>query len=168
MSDSIALVMSFVVSVCMGMTMLSIPLLASLLEADASLIGLIWGASLMSYVIFCGICGRALDAIGGRPLIRLGLVTNSLASLSFLLCDSPLHMLVVAPFLGAAGAMFWPAVEVWVARGGDGGTLVRDVGSYNIAWLISMGASFGGAACILMLESTSRPLIPNWEESLPP
>ena len=56
-----------------------------------------------------------------------------------------------------------------MALGGLVGGVVYDVfGSYNIAWLISMGASFGGAACILMLESTSQPLIPNWEESLPP
>ena len=49
-----------------------------------------------------------------------------------------------------------------------GGVIYDRFGSLDIAWLISMGASFGGAVCILMLESTSRPLIPNWEESLPP
>jgi hypothetical protein len=37
-----------------------------------------------------------------------------------------------------------------------------------MAWFISMAASLGGMVCILLLEPTSRLLIPNWEASLPP
>jgi MFS family permease len=56
-----------------------------------------------------------------------------------------------------------------MALGGLMGSVIFDVfGSYNIAWGISIAASLGGAACILILESTSRILISGWEESLPP
>jgi MFS family permease len=56
-----------------------------------------------------------------------------------------------------------------MALGGLIAGFVYDVfGSYDVAWYISIGASFGGAICILFLKSTSRLLIPDWEESLPP
>lgn len=56
-----------------------------------------------------------------------------------------------------------------MALGGVIGSVVYDqFSSYDLAWAISIGASLGGAACILLLEPTSRMLIPNWEESLPP
>jgi MFS family permease len=41
-------------------------------------------------------------------------------------------------------------------------------GSYDVAWYLSIGASFGGVLCILFLQPTSRQLIPDWEDSLPP
>jgi len=56
-----------------------------------------------------------------------------------------------------------------MAFGGLIGSIVYDAfGSYDIAWLISIGASLAGVVCILLLEPTSRILIPHWEESLPP
>ena len=40
-------------------------------------------------------------------------------------------------------------------------------GSYDLAWVISIAASLTGVIFILLLESSSRVLIPNWEDSLP-
>ena len=40
-------------------------------------------------------------------------------------------------------------------------------GSYDLAWTISIIASLAGVIFILLLESSSRVLIPNWEDSLP-
>ena len=48
-----------------------------------------------------------------------------------------------------------------------GGVVYDNFGSFNIAWIVSIAASLGGAVCILLLEPTSRLLIPDWEESLP-
>ncbi|MFQ6027124.1 MAG: MFS transporter, partial [Dehalococcoidia bacterium] len=48
-----------------------------------------------------------------------------------------------------------------------GGVIFDTFGSYDLAWIISIVASLGGAVCILFLESSSRNLIPNWEQSLP-
>ncbi|HEY7709076.1 MAG TPA: MFS transporter [Candidatus Entotheonella sp.] len=56
-----------------------------------------------------------------------------------------------------------------MALGGLIGSVIFDtLGSYDMAWLVSMAASLGGMVCILLLEPTSRLLIPNWEASLPP
>ena len=56
-----------------------------------------------------------------------------------------------------------------MALGGLIGSIVFDrFGSYDIAWGISIAASLGGLGCILLLEPTSRTLIPNWERDLPP
>ena len=55
-----------------------------------------------------------------------------------------------------------------MALGGLIGALIFDqFGSYNYAWAFSIAASLGGVVCILLLEPTSRVLIPDWEESLP-
>ena len=56
-----------------------------------------------------------------------------------------------------------------MALGGLIGSIIFDrFGSYDIAWGISIAASLGGLGCILLLEPTSRTLIPNWERDLPP
>ncbi|HEU0021605.1 MAG TPA: MFS transporter [Dehalococcoidia bacterium] len=58
---------------------------------------------------------------------------------------------------------------IGMALGGLIAGFVYDIfGSYDVAWYLSIGASFGGAICILFLQSASRPLIPDWEDSLPP
>ena len=55
-----------------------------------------------------------------------------------------------------------------MAMGGLIGSIIFDYrGSYDLAWGISIAASMGGMVCILLLEPTSRLLIPNWEQSLP-
>ena len=55
-----------------------------------------------------------------------------------------------------------------MALGGLLGSVIYDLrGSYDLAWIISIAASLGGMVCILLLEPTSRMLIPNWEDSLP-
>ena len=52
--------------------------------------------------------------------------------------------------------------------GGLIGALIFDYyGSYDLAWGISIAASLAGTLCILFLQSPSRLLIPDWEESLP-
>ena len=55
-----------------------------------------------------------------------------------------------------------------MALGGLIGSVIFDqLGSYDIAWAISIAGSLGGVVCILLLEPTSRVLIPNWERDLP-
>ncbi len=55
-----------------------------------------------------------------------------------------------------------------MGMGGLLGALIYDaLGSYDLAWVVSIAASLAGTLCILFLQSTSRLLIPDWEESLP-
>ena len=55
-----------------------------------------------------------------------------------------------------------------MGMGGLIGALIYDaLGSYDLAWVVSIAASLAGTLCILFLQSTSRLLIPDWEESLP-
>ena len=56
---------------------------------------------------------------------------------------------------------------VGMAIGGFMGLVIADRYGFDIAWIISIVASLGGAACILLLQSTARVLIPNWEDALP-
>ncbi len=55
-----------------------------------------------------------------------------------------------------------------MALGGLIGALIYDtLGSYDLAWVVAIAARLAGTLCILFLQSTSRLLIPDWEESLP-
>ena len=56
---------------------------------------------------------------------------------------------------------------VGMAIGGFMGLVMADRYGFDIAWIISIVASLGGAVCILLLQSTARVLIPNWEDALP-
>ena len=51
---------------------------------------------------------------------------------------------------------------------GIAGLIVDLTGSYNPILVLSIVASMAGVVVVLLLESTSRELIPDWEESLPP
>ena len=48
-----------------------------------------------------------------------------------------------------------------------GGVIFDLTGGYQLAWIVSIAASVTGAVSILLLEPTSKPLIPNWEDALP-
>ena len=56
-----------------------------------------------------------------------------------------------------------------MATGGwVGGALYAVFGSYDPAIILSVVASVGGALVLVSMEPTSKLLIPNWEQSLPP
>ena len=61
------------------------------------------------------------------------------------------------------GALLGHAFISWIA-----GLMVDLTGSYSPILVLSILASMGGVMVVLLLESTSRQLISNWEESLPP
>ena len=48
-----------------------------------------------------------------------------------------------------------------------GGVIFDLTGGYQLAWIVSIAASVTGAVSILLLEPTSKPLIPDWEDALP-
>ena len=60
--------------------------------------------------------------------------------------------------------MLWAGLGM--ALGGWVGGIFYDIyGNYNIAFIISILASFAGMASIFFLESTNKLLIPKWEDS---
>ena len=60
--------------------------------------------------------------------------------------------------------MLWAGLGM--ALGGWVGGIVYDIyGNYNIAFVISILASFAGMVSVFFLESTSKLLIPKWEDS---
>jgi MFS family permease len=55
-----------------------------------------------------------------------------------------------------------------MAVGGLMGSVIFDAfGAYDLAWALSIAASLAGVVCILLLEPTSRVLVPHWEDDLP-
>ncbi len=61
------------------------------------------------------------------------------------------------------GAMMGHAIAMGLT-----GLIIYVTSSYNPIIALSIAASVGGAVVVLMLEPTTRVLIPRWEEDLPP
>ena len=61
------------------------------------------------------------------------------------------------------GAGTGMAFGAWI-----GGALFAIFGSYSATIVLSTAASIAGGLVILSMESTSRVIISNWEDSLPP
>ena len=62
-----------------------------------------------------------------------------------------------------SGALIGHAITTGLA-----GLVIYVTNSFNPVIALSIGFSVGAALLMLTLESTSRVLIPNWEDSLPP
>ena len=61
------------------------------------------------------------------------------------------------------GALMGHAITTALA-----GLVIYVTGSYTIILMLSIAFSLGGVVVILLLEPTSKVLIPDWEQSLPP
>ena len=72
-----------------------------------------------------------------------------------------------APTGSALGAQMLGAGLGMALGGWIGGVIFDIMGNYNVALMVSVAASLGGMVSIIMLEPTSRLLIPDWEEDSP-
>ena len=68
--------------------------------------------------------------------------------------------------MGGAHGFQMLGAGIGMALGGWIGGPVFDIfGSYNAAFAVSILASFAGAVSIILLESPSKLLIPDWQKS---
>lgn len=155
----------------------------SVLEAS-SLITLMSGVSVISRLVTPILCEKygtkyvmgGFYFLQGVPVIMLFGASDPLMFYGFALFfgvglggESAGFPILLRQYYGFAPSaaphgmqMLWAGLGM--ALGGLIGGIVYDIyGNYNIAFLVSIFASFAGMASIYFLESTSKLLIPKWE-----
>ena len=110
------------------------------LEAPNFVLGLFPTLNSLCYAVCCLASGRLADRFGRR---RLALVACGLSCIWWVLVPfSPSWRptLVLVSLIGASLALYWPALQAWLADAvlDAGGNLTRAVGLFNIAWCLGV------------------------------
>lgn len=136
---SILFTAPFSMSVVLGLVTLAVPLLAVNLGASALTLGGLGFVSTLCYVVLTPIFGKIVDSIGYKFVLTLGTVSYFLSSFALSLSTQIYQLFIFMPFVGIAGAMFWPAFEVWLTRMETNSPLLKKVSFFNVSWCLGSG-----------------------------
>jgi len=129
----------FSMSVVLGMITLSVPLFVIKLGASAFTLGGLGFTGTLFYVILTPLFGKLVDRIGYRYLLCLGVSAYFLSSLALSMSTRIYQFFIFMPFMGAAGAIFWPSFEVWMTEAGKNEPLLKRISFFNISWCLGTG-----------------------------
>ncbi len=102
------------------------------LGARAWQVGLMGSSVLGAYALLCPVMARVPLKIWAKVGIALTLYT-CLPALA-LLAGNFWHLWAVVIWLGCAGALYWPSVEVALCEGRPAHEITKNLGSFNISW----------------------------------
>ena len=131
------------------------PVVALRLTGEPGLQAVLGVGLLVARISFNALFGRLSDWLGRKNLL---LVSSALMMAAFVgLGRAPSLMAVygVAFLVGVANALYWPVIEAWVGEEVSGAALVRDIGSYNVAF--STGLALGPLVSALLQRSLGPP-----------
>ncbi|MGI5816721.1 MAG: MFS transporter [Armatimonadota bacterium] len=131
---------ALVIDLAVAVIGLGVQLLGNHLGASPSMLGWLGTVGALAYTIGCVFTGTLSDRFGRRLLTSASCVMCGLAWLAMTQAASPLQLLAILPFSGAAISMFWPPVQAWLSEITVGGRerLNRNIGGFNIAWTIGL------------------------------
>jgi len=131
----------FLMDALMGSISIAVPLLAISLGVSSLTLGTIGFAPGLAYISLCFLFGKLSERWHRKNLVLLGCLGYALASF-FLIFSSQIYQLYLSMILvGVGAAMFWPALEVWIAEKENKKPLIRRIGLFNVSW--SMGLTIG-------------------------
>ena len=127
------LVSSFNADLILPLYSVFVPLLARTLKATVFEFGVVGGAANAVYCFMPFVIGRLSD----RQSVRRFFVTSSFAillvvSISYVLIQSPIALIVARVFEGIGWAMLWPAVESAIRD--STGEAKRALSKFNFTW----------------------------------
>ncbi len=134
------LIAAFVMDLSVAMVGLSVQFRANELGATPLVLGLLGTASSLAYTIGCLFTGRLSDRFGRRLLAGGSCLICAGAWLAMTGAGTPMRLLAIVPFSGAAIAMFWPPLQAWLSEVtvGGRGRLVENLGAFNVAWTVGL------------------------------
>ena len=142
--------LSFVYSMLFGLLVPVLPMIAFQMGASQLELGVIGGASPLTYVPLALLSGRLSDRIGRKRLIVVSSVTFSLACLLYAVSSTPLHLMGVRLIEGVSFSLLWPALEALLV---DSANVSGDklVSNFGVLW--SSGSVMGGVLASLVLAT---------------
>lgn len=129
-----------------GIVVPLLPVYAHDLGATGIYIGLIFGSFSISRTIFLPYFGRLSDRKGRRPIIVIGLLAYTFASVAFIFSTDVSHLIIVRFLQGIASAMIMPVVQAYVGDLTPPGKEGTVMGLFNMSMFLglSLGPLAGG------------------------
>ncbi len=113
---------------------LSLPLRALELGANALHLGTIGGVFYVTFTLTAPCCGRLSDRTGRDPLMAAGALLCSLAALSIPSIPNLYGLSVAAAAIGLSNALYWPSMEAKVADDAPDRELGGYLSRFNLSW----------------------------------
>lgn len=120
-----------VAAVAMGVQFLGIQL-----RASTQMLGILPAVSAIAYTAGCLLSGPLSDRWGRRRPAMLSCLITGIIWLLLPRSTSPLHLLILMPFSGAALSLLWPSVQAWLGEfsGDNSKRLSRTLSLFNLSW----------------------------------
>ena len=120
-----------VAAVAMGVQWLGISL-----GASTQVLGILPALSGIAYTAGCLFSGPLSDRWGRRRPAMLSCLITGIVWLLMSRSTSPIHLLILMPFSGAALALLWPSTQAWLGEfcGDNSKRLNRTISLFNLSW----------------------------------
>ena len=125
---------------------LAAPLVLIELKANPIELGLVGTLTSSVHMGMAHFMGRLSDRVGRRPLIIIAPLLFSVSCLLMLILRSVEFILTLSLMNGLCLSIFWPCFMAWIADRLTKGSLLRDLGSFNLSWTSAwlVGPIFSG------------------------
>ncbi len=146
--------------VCAGLAAMALPLsLKTEFGLSEDKVGLIIGTSTIVYTVTAILAGMLADRLGAELSIRIGTATIFLNSVAFCFSGT-LSLFILCAMTSTLGhAVFWPAIQAWLARDVDRRETARRIGIFSIGWSIGLSVVGPKLAGNLMEYSNRWPFV---------
>lgn len=150
----------FVANLGFGMYIYFVPVFAQSFGATFLDLGLIGSANAFAYAMSAMLIGLLADRCNRAWMLTLALILNILITIILSLSGSVRHIMILWTFAGLASGAFWPTADVLAADLATSDNLVREMGSYCVAWGAGLlTGPFVGGFVIQMFSFTSLFLV---------
>ncbi len=144
----------FLADMRFGCIAIAIPLLAISFDASPLTLGMLGFTSGLTYISLCVLFGKLSERWPRKNVVIVGCAVFIAASLLLSFSSRIYQIYLSMSLLGIANAMFWPAMEAWIAEKQSKRSLVQRMALFNISW--SAGSTPGPLIGGLLYEVNSK------------
>ena len=129
-----------------GIYSLAVPLVLIELNANPIELGLVGTLTSSVHMGMSHFMGRLSDRLGRRPLIIIAPFLFSVSCLLMVFLGRVELILTLSLMNGLCFSIFWPCFQAWIADRLTKGSLLRDLGNFNLSWTSAtlIGPVFSG------------------------
>ena len=134
-------ILPFFVDIAFGILLICIPLLAIKIGANSLELGGLGFIITLFYIFFCVLFGKLSDRYKSNHFLWISCLICFFLSFAFLLSHQLYQLFLFMGILGIASAMFWPSIEVSIAKEG-GKLLIKRTSKFNASWCLGSAIGF--------------------------
>jgi MFS family permease len=127
-------VAALLMDLCFGVFLFVGPLAALRLTDKPGLQAVVGVILLAARILFNALFGRLSDWLGRKNLLLTSSVLMLVVFIGLARAPSLAAVYALAFLVGVGNTLYWPVIEAWVGEEVSGTPLLRDIGSFNIAF----------------------------------